>query len=379
MTSHSKQQPLKISSKRLALLDAMLHKEGIESTAPQRIPRRTERNRSLPLSFAQQRLWFIDQLEPESIAYTIPAAIRLTGKLNVGALERTLTEVIRRHEVLRTTIRVVDGEPQQVVGAAEALSLPVIDLREIAAAEIEAAVKKLVAGEVSRPFDLARGPLLRVSLLEMGPEEHIVVFVMHHIISDGWSMGVLVRELSALYKAYEEGAESGLAELPIQYADYAVWQREWLQGAVLAEQLGYWKEQLRDAPTVLELPTDRARPAVQSYRGARQSVQLSRDLTEQLKQVSRAADVTLFMLLMGAFQVLLYRYSGQEEILIGTPIAGRTRSETEELIGFFVNTLVVKGSMKGASSFAEHLQQVREVMIGAYGHQIGRASCRERV
>jgi len=245
----------------------------------------------------------------------------------------------------------------------------VIELQHLEESEREAAVRRLAEAEAGEPFDLSRGPLLRVKLLQLGAEEHVLLLTMHHIISDGWSMGVLIRELSALYEAYSRGEESPLAELPVQYADFAVWQREWLQGEVLERQLQYWREQLAAAAAVLELPTDRARAAVQSYRGAAETILLPVELSNRLKELSRGEGVTLFMTLLAAFDVLLYRYSGQEDFCVGSAVANRNRAETEGLIGFFVNTLVLRADLSGDPSFSELLGRVREVTLGAYAHQ----------
>ena len=330
---------------------------------------RVSRVESLPLSFAQQRLWFLDQLEPGSAFYNSPAAVRLVGQLDVAALELTLSEIVRRHEVLRTSFANVGGEPRQVVAAAERLELPVVDLRGCGTvAEREALAASLMQEEAQRPFDLSVGPLLRVKLLQLGETEQVVLLTMHHIVSDGWSMGVLIGEVAALYEAYREGRESPLPELAIQYGDFAVWQREWLQGEVLEQQLSYWRQQLAALP-VLELPTDRARPAVQSYRGAHHSFRLAPELAAGLKELSQQEGVTLYMTLLAAFQVLLSRYSGQQDVVVGTPIAGRNRAETESLIGCFINSLVMRADLSGNPTSIELLNQVREVCLGAYAHQ----------
>jgi amino acid adenylation domain-containing protein len=327
------------------------------------------RERELPLSYAQQRLWFLDQLEPGSAAYNIPKAIRLSGKLDLSALERALNEIVRRHEVLRTGFVAVQGEPVQVIAAEARVPLPVVDLSDLPAEEREAQATGEAAAEAQTPFDLGAGPLLRVKLLRLAEEEHVVLFTMHHIVSDGWSTGILVREVAALYEAYIEGRESPLEELAIQYADYAVWQREWLQGEVLEQQLNYWRKQLGGTLPVLQLPTDRPRPAVQSHHGKQITFSLSAELTTELKKLSRAEGVTLFMLLLAIFKVLLSRYSGQSEVVVGTPIAGRNRLETEGLIGLFVNTLVLRTSIGRDLSFRDLLARVREVTLGAYAHQ----------
>jgi condensation domain-containing protein len=256
-----------------------------------------------------------------------------------------------------------------VIDEWERRGLVVEDLRELSAGEREEEARRIMREEAEAGFDLGRGPLLRVKLVKLGDEEHILIFTMHHIVSDGWSTGVLVKEVCALYEAMSEGRESPLPELEIQYADYAVWQREWLRGEVLEHQLNYWRQQLDEAPAVLELPTDRPPSPGQSYRGGRQSLPLSADLTAGLKKLSRCQDVTLFMTLMAAFQALLYRYSWQEDILIGTGVVNRNRHEAEHLIGFFVNMLVLRANLTGNPSFSELMGRVREVTLGAYAHQ----------
>ena len=323
----------------------------------------------LPLSFAQERLWFLDQMEPGSTSYNMPLAVRLKGDLNVSALERTLSEIVRRHEVLRTRFVNVSGEPRQEVLEAEAVLLPVTDLRELAEAERETAVREAAIAESREPFDLAHGPMLRVKLLRLGAEEHVVFVTMHHIVSDGWSIGLLIKEVAALYGAYSEGEASPLAELPVQYSDFALWQRGWLQGEELERQLEYWRQRLGGRLPVLELPTDRPRPAVQSYRGARLGLRLPSELSAELKELSRREGTTLFMTLLTAFQILLHRYSGQKEIVVGTDVANRNYRETEGLIGFFVNQLVLRTDMTGEPTFVELLQRVKDVCLGAYAHQ----------
>jgi hypothetical protein len=295
--------------------------------------------------------------------------LRLSGRLELAVLQRTLSEVVRRHEVLRTSFPSVAGQPRQRIVESWQPALPLIDLSGLDQPLVQEATRWLVQREALQPFDLATGPLLRATLLRMSAEEHVLLFTMHHIVSDGWSMGLLVREVAALYKAYQEGQESPLEELAVQYADYAVWQREWLAGEVLEGQLEYWRRQLAGAPAVLELPTDRPRPRVQSYRGATSEFRLSEELTAGLKELSRRSGVTLFMTLLAGFEVLLWRLSGQEDICVGTAIANRTRRETEGVIGFFVNTLVLRAELSGELSFRELLGRVREVCLGAYGHQ----------
>jgi amino acid adenylation domain-containing protein len=328
-----------------------------------------ERTGALPLSFAQERLWFVDRLEPGSTTYNLPAALRLTGAMDERALERALGEIVRRHEALRTVFAEADGAPVQVIAPFGGFTLPVEDLSGLGEADRAAAVKQRAGDEALRPFDLSAGPLFRASLLRLGAEEHVLLLSMHHIVSDGWSMGVLFRELSTLYEAYLAGRESPLPELPVQYADYAVWQREQLAGEALDRQLSYWKERLGDAPALLELPTDHPRPAVQAYRGASVPVQFPPELLERLQALGRSEGATLYMVLLGAFQVLLGKYAGSEDIVVGSPIAGRTRGEVEELIGFFVNTLVLRTDLSGDPSFRDTLRRVREATLGAYAHQ----------
>jgi amino acid adenylation domain-containing protein len=322
-----------------------------------------------PLSFAQQRLWFLDQLDPGSPTYLIPATFRFTGPLDIESLKRSLDEVVRRHEVLRTSFATVDGRPVQVIAPPLALDVPVIDLSELSEPERRAEVRRLADEDGTKPFNLECGPLLRATLLRLSGQEHVALFTMHHISSDGWSMGVLNREVTMIYEAYKQGKPSPLPDLTIQYADFAVWQREWLQGEVLEQQLDYWKRQLADAPPLLELPTDRPRPAAQTYRGAVYPFRVSPVVAKALRDLCQQEGVTLFMTLLAAFKVLLSRYSGQSDIVVGTPIAGRTRGETEDLIGFFVNALVMRTDLPGELNFRQLLKRVKDVALGAYAHQ----------
>ncbi|MBW4611020.1 MAG: amino acid adenylation domain-containing protein [Hassallia sp. WJT32-NPBG1] len=322
-----------------------------------------------PLSFAQQRLWFVEQLNPNTSTYNIFAAVQLSGLLNLTALHESLNEIVRRHEALRTTFATLKEEPMQIIVALSNVDLPKVDLRHLPKSEQEIEVQRLAIAEAEKPFDLSKAPLIRITLLQLSETEHVLLLVMHHIISDGWSIGVFLQEVAALYSAFLQGKTSPLPELPIQYADFAHWQREWLQGEVLAQQLSYWQQQLGEQVPVLELPTDRPRPPVQSFRGARQQVVLPQSLTEALKALSYQEESTLFMTLLSAFKVLLYRYSGQENILVGTPIANRMQAETEGLIGCFVNTLALRTDLEGNPSFRELLRRVRVVALGAYAHQ----------
>ena len=328
-----------------------------------------EHGKVSPTSYAQQRLWILDQLEPGSIAYNMPFAYRLHGRLDAGALEWSLKTIVDRHEALRTHFMTLAEQPVQVIPPFIDINLPVIDLSTLPKIERETKVQQILLKETRQLFHLERGPLIRAKLLHLGQEEHILFMTMHHIVSDGWSMGVLIRELQSLYSARLSGKPSPLEPLPIQYADFAVWQRDWLQGEALEEQLAYWKQRLGGQLPVLELPTDHPRPAVQTYQGTYQSLELSRTLSTRLKSLNQQEGTTLFMILLAAFQVLLYRFSGQEIIVVGTPIANRNQARIEGLIGFFVNTLVMRSDLSGKPSFRDLLRQMRESALSAYAHQ----------
>ncbi|HEU4595917.1 MAG TPA: condensation domain-containing protein, partial [Pyrinomonadaceae bacterium] len=323
----------------------------------------------IPTSFAQQRLWFLDQLEPGNPVYNIPAALRLTGRLDIALLERSFGEVLRRHEVLRTGFAETDGEPVQLISPSAVLELPVTDLSGLAPDEQARRVHELTSEAARFVFDLESRPLMRAGVLRLGEEEHVLLLTMHHIVSDAWSVSVLVRELAAIYEAYARGEESPLPELPVQYSDYALWQREHLTGEVLEEQLGYWRRQLAGAPPLLPLPTDRPRPAASSFRGAAVPLTLPTELTDTLRRLGQREGTTLFMTLLAAFQTLLLRYTGETDLVVGTPIAGRTQAETKELVGFFVNTLALRTDLSGDPTFTELLARVRDVALGAYAHQ----------
>ncbi|MBV9927471.1 MAG: amino acid adenylation domain-containing protein [Acidobacteria bacterium] len=338
------------------LLRLLLQEEGGTSDA-------------FPLSFAQQRLWFLDQLEPGSAAYNVAAAVRLRGPLDLEAFRRSLNEIVRRHESLRTTFANVDGRPLQVVAPSLTLTVPVTDLSAVAEEQREAEALRLAQEEAQLGFDLARGPLIRAQVLRLEAEEHVVLLTMHHIVSDGWSVGVFIRELAALYDAFLEGRPSPLPELPLQYADYARWQQAWLNPDVLRDQLDYWRQQLGDELPALQLPADRPRPAVQQHNGARHYLDFPRSLADALTALSQREGVTPFMTLLAVYQILLQRYTGQERIGVGTSIAGRNRAEVENLIGFFLNSLVLRTDLSGDPTFRELLGRVREVALGAYAHQ----------
>ncbi|MBD2690475.1 non-ribosomal peptide synthetase [Anabaena catenula] len=335
--------------------------------APPIVP--VSRENHLPLSFAQQRLWFLEQLQTNNAAYNITSAVRVLGDLNITALEASLNEIIKRHEALRTALIAVEGLPMQVITANLQLSLPIIDLQALSKPEQETQVQQLINQETQQPFDLSQVPLLRVIILKLSSTEYVIIFTMHHIISDAWSMSVIIREIVALYPAFAGGKPFALPDLPIQYADFAVWQRQWLQGQVLENHLAYWKQKLGAALPVLKLPYTQNQAATPSNQAGVQTFSLSAELSEALKTLSRQENVTLFMTMVAALKTLLYRYTGQDDIVIGTDVANRNRGETEGLIGFFVNLLVLRTDISGYPTFRELLQRVRKVTLEAYAHQ----------
>jgi amino acid adenylation domain-containing protein len=345
------------------------HAQTAGSGRPLPAIERSPRGDGLPLSFAQERLWYLDQLDGGSATYNLPVSVSLYGDLDPAALESALRELVRRHETLRTMFVSDRGRPLQMVAAAPPLSLSVVDLRRLAGAEQAAAVRRLEEGEASRVFDLAAGPLFSALLVRLGDAEHLLSICLHHIVADGWSIGVLTRELAALYAADHLGRPSPLPELAVQYADYAVWQRRQLDGEALAGQLGYWRRQLAGAPPLLDLPTDRPRPAVQTYRGRQWTALLPPLLTARLKTLGASQRATLFMTLLAAFEIVLGRWSGQEDVVVGTPIAGRGRGELEPLIGLFLNSLALRADLAGEPSFRELLERVRRTALEAYSNQ----------
>ncbi|HYX23609.1 MAG TPA: amino acid adenylation domain-containing protein, partial [Thermoanaerobaculia bacterium] len=344
---------------------------GTAAPAPPLLP--VPRDGSLPLSFAQQRLWFIDQVQPGSPLYNVAAALRVEGSLDAAVLARCLGEIVRRHEALRTVFAAPQGTPMQVIQPAEPFRLAVVDLSGLPEDARETLTPALAGEEAGRPFDLARGPacgpLLRGLLLRLGELDQAVLLTLHHIASDGWSLGCLVREVAVLYPAFAAGRPSPLPELPVQYADFAVWQRSWLRGEVLEAEIAFWRQQLAGLPPLLELPTDRPRPAVLSHRGATRTVRLPAPLVRQAEALGRSEGATLFMVLLAGFQALLARASGQDDLAVGSPVAGRTHRELEPLIGFFANTLVLRGDLSGAPAFRELLGRVRETALDAWLHQ----------
>jgi amino acid adenylation domain-containing protein len=330
--------------------------------------KKATRFRRVPLSFAQQRLWFLDQLEPGSASYNISRAVRLKGQLDFQALQQALNSIIERHESLRTNFVSIDDEPVQTIAPSRAIEIQLVNLGGLTENNREAEARRLASEAARCAFNLAQDHLLRATLFRLDDHDQVLLIVLHHIVSDGWSISVLFRELETLYEAFANGRPSPLAQLPIQYGDYARWQRDWLQGEVLEEQLNFWKQELAGAPAVLELPTDKPRPVIQTFTGAYHTSRVGKELTESLYELSRREGVTLFMTLLAAFQTMLHRYTSQRDIVVGTPIANRTRTETEDLIGLFVNTLVVRTNVSGNPSFLELLGQVREMALDAFAH-----------
>ncbi|HEY0601332.1 MAG TPA: MupA/Atu3671 family FMN-dependent luciferase-like monooxygenase, partial [Herpetosiphonaceae bacterium] len=333
------------------------------------------RDQPLPLSFAQQRIWFLQQIEPDSATYNNPTAVGLKGALDLPAMTQTLNTIVQRHEILRTTFPMIDARPVQQIRPHLTLELPLVDLSDRTADEQQTALRHIGTQEAQRPFDLVNGPLIRALIFKHSAQEHTLLVTMHHIVSDGWSLGVLIREMAVLYTSlsrqaqHPEATRPALPELPIQYADYAAWQRGWLQSEVLAAQQAYWKQQLSGHIPALNLPTDHPRPPVRTYRGAKQSLHFPRTLLDRLNLLSRSAGTTLFMTLMSGLNALLYRYSGQTDLVIGSPIANRHHGQVEDLIGCFINTLVLRADLSGNPTFAELLGRSREVALGAYAHQ----------
>jgi amino acid adenylation domain-containing protein/FkbM family methyltransferase len=348
-------------------LEALLAAQaGVETPPLVPVPRPEGR---APVSFAQQRLWFLDRLEPGTTYFNVPAIFRLRGALDAALLEQTINEVVRRHEALRTSFVEERGEPVQVIAPSSDVPLRVVELADVPAPSREARARELAAEEAARPFDLATGPLLRALLLRLAEDEHIAVLTLHHIVADGWSMGVLVKEAMALYEALGRGEASPLEPLPIQYADFAVWQRGWLKGEALEKLAGYWRRQLAGAPPALELPTDRPLPTAHTYRGSRLAFAVPAPVASGLKALARREGATLFMTLLAGFDTLLRRYTGQEDIVVGTDIANRNRLETEGLVGFFINQLALRTDLSGDPTFRELLARVRAATLGAYAHQ----------
>jgi amino acid adenylation domain-containing protein len=349
-----------------AWVDRARH-EGQNALPPPITP--VSREAALPLSFAQQRLWVVDQLEPNNPLYNVPRTLRLRGNLNIEAFGKSLDEIVRRHESLRTTFAVHNGEPVQVIADPMTVAFPLRDLTDLPETERVAAARQIARQEALQPFDLAKGPLVRAQLLRLAPDDHVFLLTAHHIVSDAWSAGIFLQELGAIYEAFSQGKPSPLPKLTLQYADYAAWQRQWLRGETLGNQLAYWREHLRGAPPVLELPFDRPRSGASSFDGSLERIEIPAEVGGALKTLSRQEDVTLFMTLLAGFQALLSRYSGQQQVVIGTDVANRTSTEAESLIGFLVNLLALRTDLSGDPTFRELLGRVRKVALDAYAHQ----------
>ena len=361
-----------LSPAKRALIELKLLKKKAAAGEPKPLISKRPEGAAIPLSFYQQGLWVLSQLMPDTSLYHVPKAVRLMGTLDVAALKSTLNHLVQRHESLRTTFATTEGMPLQVISERLDLALPVVDLSEPGESERELETRRLLREETRRPFDLAHGPLIRALLLRLGEQEHIFLIVMHHIVTDGWSVGVMHREFMDLYEAFSSGQPSPLPELKIQYPDYALWHRQWFQGEVYESQLSYWKNQFKTLPPPLELPTDHPRPSIQAhkaFRGSKRKLTLSRELTQKLKELCQKEEATLFMVLLAAYQILLHRYTGEEDIVVGSPIAGRCLAETESLIGLFVNALALRVDLSGNPSFRELLARVKEVALGAYANQ----------
>ncbi|MCL1471379.1 non-ribosomal peptide synthetase [Argonema antarcticum] len=356
-----------LSPSKQALLAKRLRGE-IQSDSPINLIPRRDLNNPAPLSFPQQRLWLLQQIDRDNSAYNEQGAIELKGELNVAALESSLNEIIERHESLRTTFKMMEGQPVQIISQSLTIKLPIVNLSDLPLSEQNNQIQQLTLEQSQSPFDLSQGPLLRWMLLQIGQQDYVLLVTMHHIIYDGWSYGVLMRELAALYEAFSNSKSSPLSELPIQYGDFALWQQQSLKGEVIETQIAYWKQQLGNAPPVLQLPADYPRPAVQTFRGARKTFSIMAELTKALKALSQNEDATFFMTLLAAFKILLYRYTGIEDVAIGSPIANRNMSEIEQLIGCFVNTLVLRTDLSGNPTFRELLSRVSQVCVGAYAH-----------
>ena len=367
--SNLSQRVADLSPEKLKLLARRLSKKQEDDYSGQSIKPQSRTSNSFPLSFAQQRLWFIDQLQPGNIAYNIYQPIRLAGHLSIEALHQSLNEVVRRHDVLRTTFITEDGKPTQIIAENLTINPPIVDLQDLPIREREREVLRLVNEEPQRPFDLTKGPLLRVSLLKLAAAEYALLFTIHHIVADAWSIGIFINELAVLYKAFSCKKTSPLPKLPIQYVDYAVWEQQQLQGKALETQLEYWRRCLGGKLPVLNLPTAGPRAEVQTFRGATCRFDLSPNLYQALKKLSHQANVTLFTTLLTALVTLLYRHTNQDDIVVGTNVSNRSQSEIQGLIGFFVNILVLRTDLSGNPSFRELLSRVREVVLGAYDHQ----------
>ncbi|HEX5885316.1 MAG TPA: amino acid adenylation domain-containing protein, partial [Pyrinomonadaceae bacterium] len=349
-------------------LERLFKNAVAEQTPVQTIPQRPE-GQPAPLSFAQERLWFLHQLEPESITYNVCLALRITGRLNIPAMSQSINEVMRRHESLRTTFASPDGRPVQVILAPQNSELPFTDLSILPESQRQMVVKRLAREGYRRRFDLVAGPLFQPLLFRLAPEEHILLLRFHHIIFDQWSLDILTRDVGESYEAFEQGQASSLPEPRLQYADFAHWHRESLTDDVLVREVSYWRKQLEDSPEIMNLPTDRPRPPLMTYEGDSVEFELSESLTERLRSLTRSTGSSLFMTLLASFQMVLSRYTGQDDIVVATPVTGRNSVETEELIGFFINTLLIRTRLSGNPSLREVTERVRETVLEAQTHQ----------
>ena len=359
----------KLSSAQLELLSRRLFENRQRQVDQHVIRRRVRRDTPAVLSFPQQRMWILHQLEPTSSALNTSAAVRLRGPLDVEALRRSLLEIVQRHEALRTSFHLRDGEPVQIVHEMSEWKLPFLDLSMLSETRREEELTVVAVREAERPFDLSHWPLFRTTLVKLGDEHHILQIVMHHVVCDGWSLGVLIGEVGVLYRAHVRREVSPLPELPLQYTDYAEWQREWLQSEAATRQVSYWKQQLSGLPPSLELPFDRERPAVPSYRGDTITFELGAELSSSLKTLAVGDGATVFMILLAAFKTLLNRYTSQPDIVVGTNIANRNDSRLENLIGCFVNNLALRTDLSGNPTFRELLRRVRDITLAAYANQ----------
>lgn len=356
-----------LSEQQRALLEKRLLGKQTNALQPRTIPRRGPDD-FCPLSIDQERLWFVSQFDPESPAYNLSTAFRIGGNLKIAILNRSFNEVLRRHEILRTSFPAKDGRPYQRVAPVSPITIPRVDLRDLSEARREEAVQQIIREQSHQPFDLSEGPPLRYTLVEFGQTDYAIITTLHHIITDWWSFDLLWSELTTLYRAFSEGWPSPLPELPIQFSDFAVWHRRQLQGENLESRFSYWKKQLAGADFTLDLPSDRPRPAIQTYNGERQYFKPPRPLWDGLKTICQKEKTTLYMTLLAAFYTLLHRYTGREDIIVGSPYANRSMFETERVIGYFLNLLVLRADLSGDPTFRELLCQVREVTLGAYNN-----------
>ncbi|MGD9898613.1 MAG: amino acid adenylation domain-containing protein [Calditrichaceae bacterium] len=357
-----------LSPEKRELFELMLIDEGIDLSEIAILPQKPKDNH-IPVSFAQQRLWFLDQLEPGNSLYSIPAAVKIKGNFNKEAFNKSINTIIKRHSVLRTAFIAIDGSPAQVISAEMDIKIPEVDLSGLDKQELDSQLNEIIISQTEKPFDLQTTPLIRASFLNLSKDETIVVLTIHHIVSDGWSMGVIISEIKELYPAYCLNKSITLPELPVQYADYAIWQRKWFRGNVLDKQITYWKNQLKDIPPLIEIPTDRPRPASRTYRGDHIIFNIEKEKVQKLEDFSLKQDATMFMTILSVFQVLLHRYTGQNDICVGSPIANRNRAEVAGLIGFFVNTLVMRGDLSGNPAFSFFLERMKKTILDAYANQ----------